>query len=396
MRLTKRVVAELALPTGKAEALFADDRVPGLALRLREGGSRTWTFQFRVGRKQRRLTIGSASAISVADAQAAAAKLHARVKLGEDPAEAKQKAVAAQGETIAALLSVYLPRQRQRLRPRSMVEVERHLTVHARALHRLPADAVDRRAIAKVLARVGEENGPVAANLTRASLSAFFSWLCREGIRDDNPVIHTNVHAVAGSRERVLSDAEIKTVWAATSDGTEYGAIVKLLMLTGCRRNEIGGLKWTEVDLAKALIALPGARTKNNRPLDIPLTPGALALLETQPRKPDRDFIFGRGKDGFMGWARGKIALDAGTHIEPWTLHDLRRSMSTVMHDRLGVQPHVVEACLGHVSGHKAGVAGVYNRASYANEKRRALDLWAEHIASLIEGRDPKVVALRA
>jgi len=203
MRLTKDVVAKLALPTGKAEAFFWDDDVPGLGLRLREGGSRTWVFQFRVGHRQRRLTVAAASAISVADARAIAAKLHARTRLGEDPAEAKQKAIAAQGETVEAVLSVYLARQRQRLRPRSYVEVARHLLVHARALHRLTVDGVDRRAIAKVLARVGETSGPVAANLVRTSLSAFFAWAAREGMRDDNRC-STRTNSMLAGRENAF------------------------------------------------------------------------------------------------------------------------------------------------------------------------------------------------
>jgi hypothetical protein len=171
MKLTGAAVAKLGLPSGKSEAFYWDDDVPGLALRLRAAGSRNWVFQYRVGRRQHRQTIGSASAISAADARATASKLYARVKLGEDPAATKAKAVAAQADTFAAVLDPYLARQRQSLRPRSFAEVERHLAVHAKPLHAVPLAEVDRRHVARLLATIGETSGRTAANHVRASLS---------------------------------------------------------------------------------------------------------------------------------------------------------------------------------------------------------------------------------
>ena len=210
-------------------------------------------------------------------------------------------------------------------------------------------------------------------------------------------MLNTNKFDVGGSRERVLSDGELRSLWTATGGDDQYSQILRLLLLTGCRRDEIGSVRWSEVDLEKALISLPGERTKNSRAFDVPLAPAALSILEAQPRKPDRDFVFGRGRGGYRGWARSKATLDSRVKIEPrWTLHDLRRTLSTVMHERLGVQPHVVEAVLGHVSGHKAGVAGVYNRAAYLAEKTVALLRWAEHIAAIVEGHPAKIVALRS
>ena len=151
--------------------------------------------------------------------------------------------------------------------------------------------------------------------------------------------------------------------------GDQYNAVVRLLLLTGARRDEIGGLKWDEIDFDSAMISLPGERTKNSKPFDIPLTPAALAILEAQPRR-DRTFVFGRGQGGFSGWSKSKKELDQRANIAPWRLHDLRRTMSTVMHE-LGVQPHIVEAVLNHISGHKGGVSGVYNKASYRDREGR-------------------------
>lgn len=166
----------------------------------------------------------------------------------------------------------------------------------------------------------------------------------------------------------------------------QFSDIVRLLILTGQRREEIGGLRWSEVDLDRGLIALPAERTKNRREHIIPLSPLARAIVERQPRCTERDTerdpIFGIGLGGFSGWSDCKAKLDAGLSIAQFRLHDLRLTCATGMAD-LGVQPHVIEAVLNHVSGHKAGVAGIYNRATYEKEKRETLDRWAQHVEAI-------------
>jgi integrase len=173
--------------------------------------------------------------------------------------------------------------------------------------------------------------------------------------------------------------------------GNARGAIVRLVILTGQRREEIGGLRWSEIDVSKGLIALPGERTKNHRPQDVPLTDTAAAVIAGCRRRQDRDLIFGEGIGAYQGWSKSKAALDksiakkAGENgrVGPWRLHDIRRTVSMRMSD-LGVLPHVVEAVLNHVSGHKAGVAGTYNRSVYGPEKRAALELWTKHVLTLV------------
>ena len=395
MKLTAATVAKLALPKGKIEAIFWDEGgVPGLGLRCRAAGSRNWIFQYRIGRRQRRITIGSAAAISVTDAKATATKLYAQTKLGHDPAAEKAKAVADQADTFERVADIYLDRRRDSLRPRSFLEVRRHLTVHAEPLHPLPLAEIDRRRIAQLLAGLGQKNGPVAANHVRASLSAMFGWAMREGMADANPITDTNKFDIGDLRDRVLSDEELKAIWAAAGNAGQYGVIVKLLALTACRREEIGGLTWSEIDLDAALISLPGNRTKNHKPFQVPLSAPAASILSAQPRRAGVDFLFGRM--GFKSWAQGKAALDRRVKIAPWRVHDLRRTVSTVMHERLGVQPHIVEGCLNHVSGHQGGVAGTYNRAQYLGEKGRALGIWADHLLALVEGRASKVVPFKA
>ena len=216
----------------------------------------------------------------------------------------------------------------------------------------------------------------------------------REGIAAANPIVATNKHDNSKSRDRTLSDAELAAVWKSLPTD-QYGAIVKLLLLTGQRREEIGGLRWSEIDHHKALIAFPGERTKNGRPHDVPLADTALAVLEAQPRREGRDRIFGEREGAFQGWSKAKAALDKviakNGAVLPWRLHDLRCTVATRMSD-LGVQPHVVEAVLNHVSGHKSGVAGIYNRSVYTAEKRAALILWADYVAGLAGGKASSVV----
>jgi integrase len=209
-----------------------------------------------------------------------------------------------------------------------------------------------------------------------------FAWAIGEGLCEVNPVIGTNT-LDEKPRERVLSDMELAAIWKACPDA-DYGRIVKLLMLTAQRREEIGALRWSEIDFDAKLITLPSTRTKNGRPHEIPLSDSAVAVLEGCIRH--RDLVFGaRGKNGLAGWHDGKTALDNACGVKDWTLHDLRRTAATRMAD-IGVQPHIIEAVLNHVSGHKAGVAGTYNRSVYANEKRAALDAWANHLRVIISG----------
>jgi integrase len=180
-----------------------------------------------------------------------------------------------------------------------------------------------------------------------------------------------------GSRERVLTQEELRALWLALADPSigAFAGIVKLLLLTGARRTEIGGLHWSEVDLIRKSIVLSPKRTKNNHSHSLPLSRQAETILAAQPRQSD--FVF--GVKSFQDWSRAKYLLDQRVRIAPWRLHDLRRSAATYMAE-LGVQPHHIEAVLNHLSGHKASVAGIYNRAKYADEMRSALQRWADHV----------------
>ena len=214
---------------------------------------------------------------------------------------------------------------------------------------------------------------------------------------ETNPVLGTRRAIDERPRERVLTDDELALIWR-NADGSEYGIILRLLILTGQRREEVGGMSWTELNFETAVWRIPGARTKNSRPHDVPLGELAIGLLRGKERVVGRDLVFGL-KGPFSGWSKAKKALDqrivADTRTsnslpaqssnqardaDPWRLHDVRRTVVTRMAD-LGVLPHVVEALVNHVSGHKAGVAGVYNRSTYTREKAAAISMWEAHLS---------------
>jgi len=395
MKLTAVEIRAVKLPTGVVDKVYFDERLPGFGLRVRASGVHSWMIQYMVGKRTRRVVLGLLSGLDSSRAYNMAKDLLAQVRLGRDPAVEKAQARVKAAETFGALLPRFLERQQAKQKPNSYKETERYLRNHARPLHGLPVESIERRTTAGLLAEVEKLSGAVAANRARAALSAYFNWLAREGYINTNPVSFTNKAIEAGARVRTPNEDELRTILRALRDD-EYGAIVRLLILTGLRRDEIGSLCWSEVDLDAATITLPPARTKNGREHITPLSEPALEVLKARARRAGpggelRDYVFGRGLRGFSGWSKSKVEFDTriaqmrgGQALPPWTLHDLRRTISTALHERFGIAPHVVEVILGHVSGHKGGVAGVYNKALYIDERRRALERWGKQVMALV------------
>jgi len=423
MKLTEKSIRGAQLADGKTDQLFWDDEIPGFGLRLRSGGSRGWVFQYALGDKQRRMSLGAATPESFKKAvgpdgttklgiRDLAAQLHAKVRLGQDPAGDKSESRKRAADTFEALGAKYLSAKKAGTRPGTYEEIERHVLKHAKPLNGLQAAKISRRDVASLFGTIKTKSGPVAANRVRSTLSDFFSWCISEGIDgvESNPVLGTS-KSEEKSRERVLKDAELRAIWKHAGDD-HHGSIIKLMMLTGQRADEIASLRWSELSSvavpAKRLtdtitlqafdvdiIDLPGERTKNKKPHIVPLSGAASAILSKQVRRTEedgklRDLIFGQGQGGFSGWSRCKERLDEsigkelGAPLPHWRPHDLRRTMSTLMHDRLDVLPHVVEAILNHISGSKAGVAGIYNKALYLRERVEALNAWADHLTAIV------------
>ncbi|MGD0563495.1 MAG: tyrosine-type recombinase/integrase [Roseiarcus sp.] len=405
MKLDQASVARLVLPPGRSELRIFDEDLPGFGVRLRAGGKRTWIVQYRnAGGKTQTATLGSTAVVTAARARQAAKQNLADITLGGDPQAKKAELRARAAETLEAVATRFLSHQQERLKARSYEQVETHLTKHWAPLNGLSIHEITRRNVAAHLGKIAAERGPFAANRARTTLSGLFTWAMKEGVVDANPVLGTNRKADEKARNRVLADAELVAIWNACRDD-DYGRIVRLLILTGQRRDEVGDMAKSEVSLAARKWNIPRERTKNGRAHEVPLPDLALGILEPailREGREKRDLIFGDGVGGFSGWSKAKAAIDeriaeaTGAAPTPWRLHDLRRTAATQMAE-LGVLPHVVEAVLNHVSGHKAGVAGVYNLALYAAEKRRALDLWAAHVEAIVAGRAASnVIPLKA
>ena len=394
MKLTHPIVDGLALPAGEDEHTFWDDEIKGLGVRVRVGGSKIWTFRYRRGGRQRRVSFGSTAAVPAAKARREAQRLYAEVKLGRDPAAEKQAAEKQAAETFEAWLEPYLARQAERLKPRSMIELRRHLLVNAKPLHPMALAEIDRRTVAGLLAKIQANNGTATAQATRADLSACFAWAMGEGLAESNPIVGTNRYPTA-SRDRVLRDDELRRLWTATADDGRFSAIVRLLLLTGCRREEIGGLRWDEVDLENAMISLPKQRVKNGKAFDLPLSPPAVAILAARERRPESPYVFHwHGAAGFAGWSKAKLTLTSGLGSPVDFARYSRRTVSSGM-NRIGIEPHIVEECLNH-AGARRGVAGIYNRWTYLPQKPTRWLRWAEHLLAIVEQRPATVVSLRA
>ena len=401
MKLTKATVERLALPPGKNELLVFDEGLPGFGLRVRGGGKRTWIVQYRIGQKQRRVTLGNVETIDADNARRRAKKALSKVNLGTDPQLEKAETRTQAALTFGSIVENYLARYAsKRLKPRTLSDAQRYLRKHLASLSELPVQKVMRADVAAELARIAEKNGGFAANRARAALSSLYSWAIAEGLTEANPVVGTRKAVDEIARDRVLTDEELRLIWRHAGE-EDYGAIIRLLILTGQRREEVGGMRWSELDFGTRSWRISAQRTKNGRAHDVLLSPPAVDILQARGRHEGRDLVFGSREGAFSGWSRAKAALDARIQgaldrgrLKPWRLHDIRRTVATRMAD-LGVLPHVIEAALNHISGHKAGVAGIYNRSSYVAEKSAALILWAAHVIAITEGKAADIVSLR-
>jgi integrase len=380
---TKVSVSKMHCPKGKQEALFWDASCRGFGLRALGSGRRTWIYQYRDEHKRtRRIALGDVSAVGLDAARQAARQHAANVTRGANPSVDRKGKKSA--PSVLKVVESYLRHAKTNQRARSYEETKRHLLKHAVSLHHDRAEAVQRSDIASLLDRVSHSSGPFEANRLRAALSALWSWGVRTGLiaSNSNPVAFTFRHPEK-ARERTLSDDELRAIWIVTQQDGDYARIIRLCILTGCRREEIGGLRWDEVLSDRLLIGANRMKAGSNH--EVPLLPAIAAAIPDRPERSEGR-VFGRNASGFSGWSKSKTALDAklakaGVKMPGWTLHDLRRTFSTRLHDA-GIEPLVVEALLAHK---QPGVAAVYNRASFRDAKRAALARWHEIIFEIFK-----------
>jgi integrase len=332
--------------------------------------------------------------ITLAEQRASEILSHAKLGrdlLTEEKAASTKRSRDAE-KSVGAMAAAYLSEPEVRRR-RSFVETKRYLEVHWRPVHGLSAETISRHDLIPVLRQIATERGEVSANRARSALSGLFAWAIEHGQlrRETTPTLHLPKWQER-SRERVLSLDELAAVWRVAGEVREPArSIVRLLILTGCRRSEIAGLFWHEVDLEKALVTIPGSRSKNGRALTIPLARPAVAILEGVQRFSDQ-LLFPS-----IGWGWAKAAMDARLSLAPWTIHDIRRSCRSLWIDGehgLGLDAHICELMLGHTL---PGIIGVYDKATRLPERRRALERWASMVLAAAGEPvgDAKVVRMR-
>ena len=403
MKLDAKTVAALDLPADKDDLIVFDADLSGFGYRLRrrrDGGVLcSWVAQYRANGRTRRVTIGAAQKVTPVEARTAARKLLARVELGGDPQGEKAVKRQQAARTVSGAVATYLEAKQAELRPVSYRITKLYLQTgpYFRSLHPLDVSAVTRSDVAPCIRAIERKHSTATAAASRRALSAFFAWCIAEGLMGDaaNPVDGSHRPADPRPRGRVLSGAELAAIWRVCEDD-DYGRIVRLLILLGSRRQEVGGMRWSEVDVAAGTWTLPKERSKNHREHAIALPAAALGIIELVQRS-DRDHLFGdRASSGFTAWSTAKRELDRrlGGSVKDWRVHDIRRGVATGMAD-IGIEPHHIEACLNHYGGHRRGPHGVYNKSVYARAVQDALTRWSEHVLALVEERESKVVALQ-
>lgn len=402
-----------ALTTRAVDALKADPdkriEVPdpalsGLYLVIQKSGAKSWALRYRFGGKPAKLTLGRWPIMGVAEARGAATDALEEIHHGRNPAEAKKAAkVEASTDTerdrLSNVIDLFMKRHASRNRRGDDV-----LAMFRREIMDKWGDrdihSITKRDVIEVLDGVVDRGSPVTANRLRAHLNTLFNWAKGRDVIEANPLDGIKPPAPEKPRNRVLTDDEIRLFWSACDClGYPFGPIYRLLLLTGQRLREVAEMSWREVD--GDIWTLPDARSKNADEHTVPLSAEALAVLETLPRISGRYVFTTTGNSAVSGFTRAKERVDkllAEASSEPipaFTIHDLRRTAATGMAG-LRFPPHVVEAVLNHRSGTRRGVAGVYNRFDYADEKRAALEAWARYVIQLVDGSADNVVQIGA
>jgi integrase len=382
----QRQYCGFGLPSWPGEVTYFCSELPGFGYRIRASGVRRWVVQYEMHGRTRRVTIGDPRVLSAEQARHTARQHLAKKALGIDVAAEKAEARIAAKLTLGSVTGEFLADRASKLRPSSMAVLERDLLRWWKPLHGLPLHNVTRKDVAAYLS-----GPPVAAARARASLMQLYAWAIKQGLAEANPVINTPIpDEHVRPRERVLSMDEIAAIWKACDRLSAYDTIVRLLIVTACRRQEIGSLRRSELDRKNGLLIIPAERAKSHRDFQLPIPPLAWKLIDDWcERSAFPDHLFS-GK-GFRAWAINKRALDARCGVTGWTLHDIRRSVATHLGD-MGVVPTAIEAILGHVLGSR--VARTYNRSAYVNEIRVTLATWADRLTALIEGVEKKIVPL--
>jgi integrase len=409
IRLTQLAVEKLTAPKS-GRAVYWDKLLPGFGLRVSARGAKTWVAMYRVSGKTVMETIGTLARLSkVDDARERARASMTAAAGGKNPViEKRTAAVRHAVNTVAAAVAAYLDHCDRNLKPKTAREWRRIFTRDVlprwgeRPLTEITKgdilELINEKAAKRERKRKGltEGAGP-QANKTLTRLRTFFGWAIANNLVAADPTTGVRKPAKEAPRERVLSDDEIRAFWIGTERlGMPFGRVFRLMLLSAQREAEVAGMRWSELDVDAGAWTIPGERSKNGKPHIVALSPLAIETLERVPRIVDQDLLFsGSGKTPVSGFGHAKARLDVAMGVADWVLHDLRRTATTGM-ARLGIAPHVADRVLNHQAGTIRGVAAVYNRFEYLDERKAALRAWGGFVESLVRPVPSNVVPLVA
>jgi integrase len=394
-----------------------DGLLAGLYLIVQPTGSKSWAVRYRRGTRSRKHTLGPYPALGLKEAREQARKALLRVHDGGDPGIDKkiERGRAIDGKDNFEAVARNFIERHQRRKNRSWREAARLLGIipdpdkrdsddpktFVLAKNGITARWRDRKISeirrGDIIALLDDicDRAPIVANRTLATLRKLFNWSIERDLIEANPCTGVKPPAKETSRDRVLSDDEIRRVWTATEKvGWPFGPIIQLLILTGQRRDEVGAMEWSELDLANALWTLPRGRVKNDSGHEVPLSPMAVAIVQKIHRINGSKFVFTtNGKTPVSGYPKAKNAIVEKSGVKEWRIHDLRRTVASGL-ARIGIGLPVIERILNHVSGSFGGIVGVYQRHDYAADKRAALDAWARAVERIMSGETADVIPM--
>ena len=385
-KLTEAVMTRLVVKAGEREAYAWDPSLPGFGCRAFPSGAKSFVVKYQLpGGQQRKMSLGAAQPGMLSEARKIAASILLKAINGEDVAGDKRQArERAQKEKRAGdLILDYLAMKKREVRHSTYIEIERHLDRLMKPLHNKPIEFIGRRDVVAVIDELTSLGKRVQADRCKTSAVGFFNWAIEREYLQANPAagIKRRTPAEEITRDRVLSMDELAAVWLATDSRGHYDAIIRLLILTGARADEIGCLEWQEIDFAGREICIPVPRMKNRREHRIFLSEPALQILQCIERPAKKKHVFGQTQHGpFGGWSKCKARLDKRLReqFKPWRHHDLRRSLATNASDLGLASTVVIEMALGHWSGEKKGIVQVYNRSTHDAERRKLMSDWGE------------------
>lgn len=390
--LTDIELRNLPLPA-KGQVEVPVGGVPGLVVRVSMGGAKTFCLYYRLkgDRRRRRMTLRQYPRISLKQARDDAAKIRHKIMDGDfavtapvAEAEGEVRLPTAFPNVVQSFLRLHCAVKNRGSTAR---ETQRQLEADFLPVWKArDIREVTKRDVVAVLDRITKRGSPSAANHALAAIRKLFAWSMRRGLIDISPCIGLELPSKLKSRDRFHNDTEIALIWNAIEpEGYPFQPMVQLLLLTGQRRGEVAGMRWSELDIVRAVWTLPAERTKANRAHEIPLSPTVLRILASLPRTHEQlVFVTDGNAVPISGFSKRKRRLDANCPLPAWSLHDLRRTMATGM-GRLGIEPHIVRRILNHSPPREIdGITAVYNRFAYLEEKRAALNTWAAHVERVV------------